>query len=1167
MKLNKIVSLASLMFASVATIAYSQTPVFTPGKLAVLQEGTGGIGRCLPLGSGGSGGPLTTNYSVDDIMGSRQTPLFIDQFDPMGVNQTVPSYQVAIPTNGPGAMMVNGNAGTEGGLTLSGDRSVLTFAGYQGDILSITTGSQTAPSNLSYDRGIGTVDAFGNYANPYRGGAWYGIATGKTNPRGVATDGLGHFWGCGNGYGSLYFDATVPGFQPIQFQNIALTSCSKVINGRLYASIKQSESVNLYPAGVYSFVDFYNNPVNYPSSASFLHLEIPATAPYTTCIGYEINPQNTIAYLADTTYGVQKYVKSGLAWKLAYNIAIPGYIDANSRTNFYNNPNSATNFVGAFSIAVDWSGTNPVVYATTSDCGQDSKDPYYGNRVVRINDTNTVVNGLSLTNFSIVNTVVHTPLDANGLFTTNIVYKSVTFTPDLRPVITNNPVSWSAVVNDNVSFNVGAYSSASGGSLSYQWLQNGTNLTGQTSDTLTLNSVQLSLNNFAYKCVVNNNYGSVTSSVASLTVASSATLPVIGTVQNITNYVGNNQSITAIVGGTDPKGGYQWYLNGVALTDGTTSSGSTLSGTATSTLTIIQAGTNDQGAYSITVTNVAGPASNTVANFYTVYSAPVIVQSPAPLTTFVGVGVTNTAASAGALLTEQWYGSYVAFYTNTVTSTNAFTNGVLQVKGSAKAVVTAFALNGYVTNALSDGAKYSGSTSAALALLNPQIADTIPALLASSLSTNGSSKTTYTTNSGIITTNVLATTNVVTVLSSNLLGNFSIVFSNPGGSVTSSPALLTVLTQPSHAFLKYTNLGSIYTQNFNSLPVNGGSSADAANPNGIQTETNFTVIDLTTGGPLNTYSLNNPFDFTYPIIAQGKIGGLGLAGTMDGWYAWASGTMQFGATYGDQSAGGIIDNGQNYTAPGVPLAGITNRALGMISTTKSGYTAFGLGIVNQTTNTLARVNLSFIGELWRNNPNQQVVGFSYGVDTAGTASTFSPGTPDGNITSPWSSQPVSIHGLDIVFPTNSATSINDGTQSTNQVSLSTNSLPVSGWTPGSTLWLVWQSQNPAGGAQAVAIDNVSFSATPAPVTVTQPVMGSTSYVRSGANAGLNFNFSNTPGASWQFTVWGTTNIALPLNQWQNLGNPVEVSSGVYQFNDKAATNTPSRFYRVTAVTQ
>ena len=164
MKKYKQSAFAVALLAILGANAPAQTPVFTPGQLAVLQLGTGGPGRCLPLGA------ITgiTNYSADDIAGSRQTPLFIDQYDPNGVNQTNNySVQIAIATNGPTAMLINGNAGTEGGMTLSANKRVLTFGGYQGDILSITTGGQTAPSNLSYDRGIGTVDAFGNYENSF----------------------------------------------------------------------------------------------------------------------------------------------------------------------------------------------------------------------------------------------------------------------------------------------------------------------------------------------------------------------------------------------------------------------------------------------------------------------------------------------------------------------------------------------------------------------------------------------------------------------------------------------------------------------------------------------------------------------------------------------------------------------------------------------------------------------------------------------------------------------------------------------------------------------------------------------------------------------------------------------------------------------------------------
>ena len=66
---------------------------------------------------------------------------------------------------------------------------------------------------------------------------------------------------------------------------------------------------------------------------------------------------------------------------------------------------------------------------------------------------------------------------------------------------------------------------------------------------------------------------------------------------------------------------------------------------------------------------------------------------------------------------------------------------------------------------------------------------------------------------------------------------------------------------PSPSFIIYDSAGSVYTQNFNTLPNPGATSVNTANPvtiNGI------------------TYSLANPFDFAFPVIASGKVGGLGL---------------------------------------------------------------------------------------------------------------------------------------------------------------------------------------------------------------------------------------------------------------------------------------------------
>ena len=1149
--------------------AAAQTPVFTPGFLAVLQEGDGGPGRCSPLGAISG----ITGYSASDITGSRQNQLFIDQFDPNGTNQTVPSVQIAIPTNGPGAMLLNGNAGTEGNLTLSGDKSMVAFAAYQGDILSITTGQQTAPSNLSYDRGIGTVDAFGTYNNVYRGGGWYGIATGKTNPRGVATDGAGNFWGCGNGYGSLYFNPAVTTAGPVQFQNIALTSCVKALNNSVYASVKSSESVSLYPAGVYSFVDFFNNPVPYPQTASFLHLEIPAVAPYTACIGFDINPQNTVAYLADSTYGIQKYVKAGLSWKLAYNLSIPGYNGL--MTGIMTNAAATNVLSGCFSVTVDWSGTNPVVYATTTDTGY-AGSTYYGNRVIRINDTNAVASGTNIiltTNMNILTTVVKPPGDGLNQLT-NVVYKSVTFTPDLRPVITSQPASVSAAAGDTVSFSVGATSPYA---ITYLWQQNGTNLANQAGATLSLTNVDATYSGATYDCIVSNVYGGVTSAVATLTVGG-LTPPVLSSLTNLTNYVGNNQTITAtFASGTDPKGGYQWYFNGNPLSDGLTVNGSTLSGTATATLSITQAGVNDAGVYSLSVTNLAGPASNAVAQLSMLYAAPVMIQPPIALTTFLGRNTTNVSAAYGAQLNYQWY-----------TSTNKTT-----------AIATGL-------RALSDNGHYAGTGSPKLAILGAASADAT---------------------------------------------NYVVVISNAGGSITSAPVALTVVAVPAHSFISVTNSGQPYTQDFNSLPINGGSSTEGNNPVNL-TYAMTNVAGMLTNGSYAlssmastlTYSIDNPMDFAYPVLANGGIGGLGLGKTMSGWYGWAQNLLWFGATKGDQSQGALYDNGGNYYADGTSLASITNRALGLIATTKSGIVAFGAAFVNNSTNTYNLVNLSYLGELWRNNPNQQPLIFGYSIDPAGSNSVFQPSNWD------TTNGIIYLPSLNVAFPTTTDTQITDGTQTSNQVNLAASLMTITNWPPGSTLWLIWQGQT-LGSAQDVALDNLSFTAglLAAPTVLVQASsaitqtsatlntrvtpndQATTVYFQYGASTsygsftttnslaagiaqvavaktlsgllpkttyhfravasnslgtsyspdytfttlavtppklgsvvmgatGLQFGFTNVSGLS--FSVWSTTNAALPLAQWRNAGSPTEAPAGHYQFTDPQALTNAQLFYLI-----
>jgi hypothetical protein len=85
------------------------------------------------------------------------------------------------------------------------------------------------------------------------------------------------------------------------------------------------------------------------------------------------------------------------------------------------------------------------------------------------------------------------------------------------------------------------------------------------------------------------------------------------------------------------------------------------------------------------------------------------------------------------------------------------------------------------------------------------------------------------------------------------------------------------------------------------------------------------------------------------------------------------------------------------------------------------------------------------------------------------------------------------------------------------------------------------------------------------LAVTPPELNGVA-INGNLQGGFQFAFTNTPGAV--FTVWASTNLALPFtNQWQNLGHPGETPDGSYssyQFNDTQASNNVMQFYRISS---
>ena len=1088
----------------------ARAQLFTPGRVAVLRIGNG-----VP---NNAGNPISD-------WNNKQNPIFIDEFDPNVTNATTPTVTVAIPTNGQDSLFLNGNAGSEGeGCTLSADRSALTATGYHGDILS----QPGTPSNLPYLRGITVIDAFGTNHLALARNDWYGFATGKTNPRGVVSDdGTNNFWGSGNVVGTLYFNPEVNDGAPQFLQNLSDTRSVKIINNTLYTTIigKDSKSPS-YPAGIYTFVDFNGNPDPLPTGFAGFHLVVPAFDKYTNVCGFYINPQGTIAYTADLAWGVQKYIKSGGQWQFACNYSVKGYEQTASGTVITNDVKNG--FGGCWDVVVDFSGTNPVLYATTEDFSFYNGNAN-SNRIVRIVDTNSDITGLTITNFTVV-------AQATG---TNVGFRAIDFTPDLRPLITSVPADQSVVTNISATFSITATASAtalSAGPITYQWIENGTNLVGQTAATLTFAAL-LSDDGTTYQCIASDHYGSVTSTPPGhLTVTTTPVAPLnAGSFQNLTNAAGDNVFITVDVGGTTPLS-YQWYAGTVQLSDT-----NEFSGTTNGTLLIsgAQFGVDDTN-YSCVVTNSVGSTNILAAKLTLVVPKPAFSSQPASTTVLSNSPAQFSVTGFGSSLSYQWY-----------------TNGVA----------------------------VSGATANTLAI-NPAVKS---------------------------------------------IASITVVVTNLGGAITSAPVTLTVVAPPPHSFVNYTNGGQVYVQSFDSLPVVTNVTANADNP--------VLVYQFGSVNPV-TYSLDNPFDFTYPILTSGGVGGLGLSNTMQGWYGWGSVASHFGGHQGDQSKGGIIDFG-TLSATNANLGG-TNRALGLLSTSTSGSSAFGVKFINNSTNSLSYITLNYIGEIWRNQPVSNSLVFSFYIDTAGT-----------NAFSPTNGSATFVSSMDVNFNTNAAgLLILDGTQSSNQISLAVTNLAVGDWPTNAALWLVWQQMNGAGGAQGIAIDKLNFFATTAPVAapaaVTQPASGitagsamlnatinpngtattywfqygtNTSYgsvtptnaLSSGTSVvpvtnpvggllqgtvyhyqlaannslgtsvggdasfatlavtpsqlggvafgggGLHFTFTNATGAS--FTVLATTNLALPLTNWTVLvGHPIEGPAGQYQFVDPQATNNAQRFY-------
>jgi len=174
----------------------------------------------------------------------------------------------------------------------------------------------------------------------------------------------------------------------------------------------------------------------------------------------------------------------------------------------------------------------------------------------------------------------------------------------------------------------------------FQWRFYGTNLPGMTSSNLTRTNVS-SAHVGPYEFVVSNPFGTITSAVATLALASTVTIT--SQPQNVTVVAGNNASFSVGASGSGTLT-YQWRFNGTNLP-----------GQTSSTLSLLNVQPVNAGPYAVNVTDANGSMLSSNATL-TVQVPPAITSQPSSQTFATGSLATLTAAASGTPTPDfRWY--------------------------------------------------------------------------------------------------------------------------------------------------------------------------------------------------------------------------------------------------------------------------------------------------------------------------------------------------------------------------------------------------------------------------------------------------------------------------------------------------------------------------------
>jgi hypothetical protein len=302
-----------------------------------------------PCGSGFTAGNLVVLQTTGTVS-KASSPITLDEFTTGGTA----GISVPLPVTGATPVQTSGVfGGSEGFLTTSTDSKYLVLGGY-GTSASFTDITATASSSVP--RVIGKVLPSGAYHQVSSSSTAYS----GNDIRGAISDGT-NYWA--SGASSANVDG-IDYYGPGAFAGLGTAATPPkayglhIFNGQIYYSTEKSG-----PNNTSSQLGIFALGTGLPTTNPVTITQVINTTT-SSLEDFSFNSDISVCYIASNsnsaTGGIQKWTNSGGGWTLAYTLGT-----------------GATN-IGAYGLVVDYSGANPVIYATTTETT--------GNRVITITD-------------------------------------------------------------------------------------------------------------------------------------------------------------------------------------------------------------------------------------------------------------------------------------------------------------------------------------------------------------------------------------------------------------------------------------------------------------------------------------------------------------------------------------------------------------------------------------------------------------------------------------------------------------------------------------------------------------------------------------------------------------------------------------------------------------